>query len=349
MTETVLCGLGSWLPPTVVDNAQVMDPQTAEFVRRRIGIAQRHRVTPGTATLELAYEAGRLALASSGAESADALILATTTPDRICPATAPEVASRLGLTGIPALDINAGCSGFLYACELARGLISNDRAGRVLVIGAECASAMINPHDPNTAPLFGDGAGAAVLRTATAAEQATFGATAWGSDGTLADIIAIPAGGSRQRTPVSSDGELYLHMRGGEVLRNAVCRMTDAVREVVHATGWRLDEVDVLLAHQANAAITQAVAARLGLPMERMPSNIASVGNTAAASVPLLLAYAAAGGSLKPGQRAVLVSFGSGVTWAAVTATWPANLTPASHPASTTSHRCEEPCPCPTC
>ncbi|MFJ7592222.1 3-oxoacyl-ACP synthase III family protein [Streptomyces sp. NPDC097617] len=332
MTQTVLCGLGSWLPPTVVDNSEVMTAETADFVHRRIGIARRHRVSPGTATVDLAYEAGSRALASSGSPHADALIVATTTPDRICPATAPEVASRLGLTGIPAFDINAGCSGFLYGCKLARGLISSDPSSRVLVIGAECASAMINPEDLNTAPLFGDGAGAAVLRGAGEGEAATFGASVWGSDGTLADIIAIPAGGSRRRTPTASEDELYLHMRGGDVLRNAVRRMSDAALKVVSSTGWTLEEVDVLLAHQANAAITRAVAARLGFPVHKMPSNIETVGNTAAASVPLLLAHAAAEGTLKPGQRAVIVSFGSGVTWAASTATWPANLTAVIHP-----------------
>ncbi|MFH9069049.1 3-oxoacyl-ACP synthase III family protein [Streptomyces alboflavus] len=328
MTETILCGLGSWLPPTVVDNTHIMAPQTADFVRRRLGISRRHRVTPGTATVHLAHEAGRRALSSAAAEEVDALVLATTTPDRLCPAAAPEVASLLGLTGIPAFDVNAGCSGFLYACELARGLISTARTSSVLVIGAECASAMVNPNDPSTAPLFGDGAGAAVLRAARPHETPTFGAAVWGSDGSLADIIAIPAGGARQRTPVDAADEMFLHMRGSDVLRNAVRRMSDAVRDVTAATGWALDEVDVLLAHQANAAITHAVAASLGFPTERMPSNIATVGNTAAASIPLLLAHAAADGTLKPAQRAVLVSFGSGLTWAAATATWPSDITP---------------------
>ncbi|MEU9046208.1 MULTISPECIES: beta-ketoacyl-ACP synthase 3 [unclassified Kitasatospora] len=327
MTHTVLCGLGSWLPPTVVDNSQVMAPQTAAFVHRRIGIAQRRRVTPGTATVHLAAQAGRRALDSAGTSEVDALILATTTPDRLCPAGAPEVASLLGMTGIAAFDLNAGCSGFLYACELARGLISSATARSVLVIGAESASAMVDPDDLNTAPLFGDGAGAAVLRAARPGESPTFGPTVWGSDGTLADIIAIPAGGARQRLPLDAGGELYLRMSGSHVLKQAVRRMSDAVRAATAAAGWTLDDIDVLVAHQANATITHAVAADLGLPAERMPTNIETVGNTAAASVPLLLAHAAEQGTLKPDQRTVLVSFGSGLTWAATTATWPQNLT----------------------
>ncbi|MFJ5811597.1 3-oxoacyl-ACP synthase III family protein [Streptomyces sp. NPDC093093] len=328
MTQTVLCGLGSWLPPTTVDNARILTPAAAAFVRRRLGIAQRHRVTPGSATVHMATQSGQRALASAGMPGVDALILATTTPDRLCPAGAPEVAARLGMTGVPAFDINAGCSGFLYACEVARGLIAGQSAGTVLVIAAETTSAMVNPNDPDTAPIFGDGAGAVVLRAALPGEAPTFGTGVWGSDGTLADILAIPAGGARRRAPEATSDELFLHLRGSEVLRNAVRRMTDAVREAVKAAGWTLEEVEVLLAHQANAAISHAVAAALDFPSERMPSNIERVGNTAAASVPLLLADAAADGTLKPGQRAVLVSFGSGLSWAATTCVWPERLTP---------------------
>ncbi|WCD90929.1 3-oxoacyl-[acyl-carrier-protein] synthase 3 [Streptomyces xanthophaeus] len=328
MAETVLCGLGGWLPPTVVDNEQMMAPATAAFVRRRIGVASRHRVTPGSATVHLATQAGRRALLSGGMSAVDALIVATTTPDRLCPAGAPEVASELGMTGIPAFDINAGCSGFLYACEVARGLIAGASTRSVLVIAAEAASAMVNPADPDTAPIFGDGAGAVVLRAARPAEAPTFGPGVWGSDGTRADIIAIPAGGARQRTPDVTGDELFLHLRGSEVLRHAVRRMSDAVRQAVNAAGWTLDDVDVLLAHQANAVITHAVAAALSFPAARMPSNIETVGNTAAASIPLLLSHAASEGTLKPGQRTVLVAFGSGLSWAATTCVWPENLNP---------------------
>ncbi|WP_424893171.1 3-oxoacyl-ACP synthase III family protein [Streptomyces sp. XH2] len=327
---TVLAGLGSWLPPTVVDNADLMSPAMDAFVRRRIGIARRHRISDGDATVHLATEAGARALASAGAARVDALVLATTTPDRLCPAGAPEVASRLGMTGIPAFDLNAGCSGFLYGCELARGLIAAGTAGSVAVIGAESSSTMINPADPGTAPIFGDGAGAAVLRRARPGEPPTFGPTAWGSDGTLADAIAIPAGGSRRRTPAPDLGgaDAFLHMRGTEVVRNAVKRMSAAVIAAAEAASWTLEDIDVLVAHQANAAITRAVAATLSFPADRMPSNIEHVGNTAAASIPLLLAHAASHGAVKPGRRVLMVAFGSGLSWAATTATWPHGLTP---------------------
>ncbi|MGW2597198.1 3-oxoacyl-ACP synthase III family protein [Streptomyces klenkii] len=328
--NTVLAGLGCWLPPTVVTNADLMSPTMDDFVRRRIGIARRHRADDGQATVHLATEAGTRALASANVPRVDALILATTTPDRLCPAGAPEVASRLGMTGVPAFDLNAGCSGFLYGCELARGLIAAATAGTVLVVGAETCSTMINHQDAGTAPIFGDGAGAAVLRRAEPGEDPTFGPSVWGSDGTLADAIAIPAGGSRRRAPSPELGgaDAFLHLRGAEVVRNAVKRMSTAATAAVEAARWSLHDVDVLVAHQANAAITQAVAATLSFPADRMPSNIAHVGNTAAASVPILLAHAASDGSIKPDQRVLMVAFGSGLSWAATTATWPHGLTP---------------------
>ncbi|MFB7788204.1 beta-ketoacyl-ACP synthase 3 [Streptomyces vinaceus] len=328
MTQTVVAGLGCWLPPTVVRNADLMAPGMDAFVRRRIGIAQRHRITDGHATVHLATEAGARALTSANTERTDAVILATTTPDRLCPAGAPEVASRLGMTGTPALDINAGCSGFLYACELAKGLIAAGTAGSVLVIAAESTSTMVNPADSATAPIFGDGAGAVVLRRARPGQEATLGPTIWGSDGTLADTISIPAGGARQRSAADTDGaDLYLHMHGSEVLRNAVRRMKQAATAARAAAGWDPSDIDLLIAHQANAAISKALAAALDFPADRMPSNIDSVGNTAAASLPILLAQAARDGTLKEGQRILLVAFGSGLSWAATTATWPPGLT----------------------
>ncbi|MCX4546376.1 beta-ketoacyl-ACP synthase 3 [Streptomyces sp. NBC_01565] len=329
MTQTAVAGLGCWLPPTIVHNTDLMAPGMDAFVRRRIGIARRHRITDGRATVHLATEAGARALASAGTETVDTVILATTTPDRLCPAGAPEVASELGMTGIPALDVNAGCSGFLYACELAKGLIAAGTADSVLVIAAESTSTMVNPQDSATAPIFGDGAGAIVLRRARPGQEATLGPTIWGSDGTLADIIAIPAGGARQRAAADAAGaDLYLHMRGSEVLRNAVRRMKTAVTEAAAAADWKLLDADLLIAHQANAAITTALAAALDFPLARMPSNIERVGNTAAASLPILLAQAADEGTLKEGHRVLLVAFGSGLSWAATTATWPPGITP---------------------
>jgi 3-oxoacyl-[acyl-carrier-protein] synthase-3 len=190
-------------------------------------------------------------------------------------------------------------------------------------------SAIIDPDDRATAPLFGDGAGAMVLEAGAEGQEGRLGPFVCGSDGSLADAIVIPAGGARERhrrdTAPASD--FFVHMRGNEVFRHAVRRMSQAARDAAAAAGWTLDEVDRLIVHQANGRIAASVADALGIPPERTPSNIAAVGNTAAASVPLLLAHAADEGLLKPGHRVLVVAFGSGLAWAATTFVWPPGVT----------------------
>ncbi|MCK7626015.1 ketoacyl-ACP synthase III [Streptomyces sp. RS10V-4] len=329
-TAAVLTGLGSWLPPREVTNDELcahLDTSDT-WIRERIGISVRRRADPKTATGDLAAEAGARALRSAGVTRADAVVLATTTPDHPCPATAPDVAARLGLANAAAFDIAAGCSGFLYATTVAAGLIRSGTAGRVLVIGAETMSAVIDPADRSTAPIFGDGAGAAVLEAGRPGRPGALGEVAWGSDGARSDAIVIPVGGSRNRDgrDAAPRSERHVRMRGNEVLRHAVRRMTAAATCAAAAAGWQPRDIDRLIVHQANARISAAVSDALGIPPERVPSNIASVGNTAAASVPLLLADAAAEGSLRPGHRVLLVAFGSGLAWAATTLVWPAGL-----------------------
>ncbi|MEU4348196.1 beta-ketoacyl-ACP synthase 3 [Streptomyces sp. NPDC023838] len=324
----MLAGVGSWVPPDIVSNGDLMIDSMDIWVRTRIGVASRHRVSKGTATGDLAVNAAAAALRSAGAATADVLIVATTTPDRLCPATAPDVAARLSLGNIAAFDLGGGCSGFLYGCEVAAGLIESGRARRVVVVGADAVSSVVDSTDRATAYIFGDGAGAAVLVAGHAGMPGCLGPTVWGSDGSLADAIAIAGGGSRQKDHGTDGGDRFVRMQGAVVLRQAVRRMDQAVRAAVDAAGWRLDDVDRLIAHQANATISSALAASLGLPRERMPSNIADTGNTAAASVPLLLADAASNGTLRPGDRVALVAFGSGLTWAATTLVWPSTLIP---------------------
>jgi 3-oxoacyl-[acyl-carrier-protein] synthase-3 len=329
-TTAVMTGLGAWLPPCEVSNEDLCAhlDTSDRWIRERIGIAVRRRADVKTGTGDLAVEAGARALRSAGVTSADAVVLATTTPDHPCPATAPWVASRLGLRNAAAFDIAAGCSGFLYASSVAAGLIRSDTAGRVLVIGAETMSAIIDPDDRTTAPIFGDGAGAVVLEAGRPGQAGSLGETVWGSDGDLADAIVIPVGGSRNRDgrPNAPKSELHVRMRGNEVLRHAIRRMVSAATQAAEAAGWALADVDRLIVHQANARISAGVAQALGIPPERVPSNIATVGNTAAASIPLLLADAAAEGALQPGHRVLLVAFGSGLAWAATTLVWPTGL-----------------------
>jgi 3-oxoacyl-[acyl-carrier-protein] synthase III len=324
---SVLCGLGSWTPPDVVTNEQLAGEldTSDEWIRARTGVERRHVARPGMATSELAVEAGRRALKSAGRDSVDALILATTTPDHPCPATAPQVANHLDLGPVAAFDVSAVCSGFIYALATGAGLIAAGVADRVLVIGAETFTTILNPRDRSTRVIFGDGAGAVVLRAGRADEAGAIGPFRLGSDGRGADLITIPAGGSRQpyrgQTPAESDR--YFLMQGQAVYRQAVEIMTQSSRQVLDLAGWPVSAVDWLVCHQANRRILTAVARQLDIPVEQCLVNIDQVGNTAAASIPLALAYGAESGALHPGDRILLTAFGGGLTWGSTLLRWP--------------------------
>ncbi|WP_055714835.1 beta-ketoacyl-ACP synthase III [Streptomyces torulosus] len=330
MRAAVIGGIGSWLPPGLVSNddlADRMDTSDA-WIRTRTGIRTRYFVPPGMPTSRLAAEAGARALESAGTADADAVVLATTTPDRPCPASAPEVARRLGLTGVPAFDVSAVCTGFLYALTAAAGMIASGAAEQVLVIGAEAFSTIVDPHDRSSAVVFGDGAGAVVLRAGDPGEPGALGRIVLGSDGSLADLITVRAGGSERPHPEADPGrsdpaDRYFSMRGREVFQHAVTRMSQSAREALAHTGWRPGDVDRLVGHQANLRILHAVAEQLDIPVERLVVHLDRVGNTAAASIPLALAHAHATGDLVPGARVVLAAFGGGATWGATALTWP--------------------------
>lgn len=323
----VVAGVGSCLPVRAVSNEELatrLDTSDA-WIRSRTGIEQRYLAASGTATSDLAVGAGARALKSSGVPTVDTVIVATTTPDRPCPATAPVVAARLGMTGTAAFDVSAVCTGFVYALATAAGLILAEVADRVLVIGAETFSTLLDPDDRSTSVIFGDGAGAVVLRSGTRTEPGALGPFDLGSDGEGEDLITVPAGGSRQRLSGSAPraGEQYFAMSGKDVFRHAVRRMTGSAKAVLDRAGWTAGEVDHLVSHQANLRISQHVAEGLGLPAERCFNNIAEVGNTAAASIPLALDQAHAKGVLRPTQRVLLTAFGGGLTWGSAVLTWP--------------------------
>jgi 3-oxoacyl-[acyl-carrier-protein] synthase III len=324
----VLAGLGTSVPPRIVTNddlAEVMDTSD-EWIRTRTGIRQRHVAAPDVATADLAVEAGALAMKSAGVTRVDAVVVATTTPDRMCPSTAPEVASRLDMAGIPAFDVAAVCSGFVYGLGTAAGLIAAGIADRVLLVGAEVMNRFMNPADRTTSVIFGDGAGAAVLRAGDADEPGAIGAFDLGSDGEHADLLAVDAGGSRlpSFTPALDPSAHYLHMDGKEVYRHAVTRMVASSKLALERTGWTIDDVDRLVAHQANVRILDAVGDRLGVAPERRHVNIHKYGNTSAASIPLALADA----ELVLGDKVLMTAFGGGFTWGSATMTWP-DITPA--------------------
>ncbi len=322
-----VAGVGACLPDRLVTNddlAARMDTSD-EWIRTRTGIRTRRWVSDGESTSDLAVEAGRRAMAGAGLSRVDAVIVATTTPDRHCPATAPEVAARLGMAGVAAHDVAAVCTGFLYGLADAVGLIASGSAESVLLIGADTFSTILNPDDRATRVVFGDGAGAVVVVAADPTGPGAIGPSALGSDGSLYHLIQIPAGGSRRRSGGDDvpAADFYFQMAGKEVFRHAVERMSSVALEALARAGLTPGEIDYVIPHQANSRIADAVGKRLGIEPGRMLSNVETVGNTAAASIPLLLAAANADGRIKAGDRLLLVAFGGGLTWGATTLSWP--------------------------
>jgi 3-oxoacyl-[acyl-carrier-protein] synthase-3 len=323
----VLLGSGASLPSRVVRNeelAAILDTSD-EWIRKRTGIGSRRWADEGVATSDLAVDAGARALRSADLDRVDAVIVATTTPDRWCPATAPEVAARLGMIGVAAYDIHAVCTGFIYALANGVGLITAGVAKTVLVIGAETYSTIVDPNDRGTAVLFGDGAGAVVLGPGVEGDRGSVGPFLLGSDGTQADLIEIPAGGSRQRSSRRPAGpaDHYFQFDGPDVYRLAIETMSAAADTLIERAGLSYEEVDLIAPHQANRRISDALARRIGMDTSKVLSNVELVGNTAAASIPLLLAEAGADGRIKAGQRLLLTAFGGGLTWGAALLVWP--------------------------
>lgn len=322
--SAVLAGLGAWLPPRVVDNDELARRlQTSdEWIRTRTGIRARHIADPDTSTVDMAVRAGHSALRSAGSDVVDALVLATATPDYLCPASAPQVASELGLSGIAAMDVNAVCSGFVYALATAAGLIAGGIAGRVLVIGADAFSRLCDPDDRTTVPIFGDGAGAVVLRAGSPDEPGALGPFDLHSEGEHAGLLIVPAGGAKQRRS-DEPHDHFVSMQGTAVFRHACARMTESTRALLDRAQLSVDDVDRLVGHQANIRILQATAKQLGMPEDRLVVNIGHTGNTSAASIPLALADACEDGSLRSGHRVLMTAFGAGLTWGSTLLTWP--------------------------
>lgn len=323
----VLAGLGAFLPDRVVANtelAEVLDTSD-EWIRTRTGISQRYRISETQATSDLAVGAGLRALESAGWPDIDLLVLATTTPDFPCPATAPEVAARLGLGNVAAYDLSAVCAGFVYALASAAGSIMAGAAQTALVIGAESYSTILDPADRGTAVIFGDGAGAVVLRAGDSAEPGALLAFDLGSDGAHRPLITIPSGGSRRASPDPSGAlpSAYFQMSGREVFTHAVNRMATSCGAILDRVGWSRTSVDRIVAHQANVRILNAVTDILDIDHSRLVVNIDQVGNTSAASVPLALEYGVLSEQLHFGQQVLLTAFGGGLAWGSTALVWP--------------------------
>jgi 3-oxoacyl-[acyl-carrier-protein] synthase-3 len=321
-----IVGWGKCLPARVVTNADLAATldTSDEWIRERTGIRERHIVGEGEATTSMAIAAARQALERADADPRDLglIIVATATADHLMPATASQVQNALGAVHAGAFDLNAGCSGFVYALTMGQMAIVSGIYQTVLVIGADTMSAVVNWDDRTTAVLFGDGAGAVLLR----ATESDYGilSTLLGSDGAGDDLLMIPAGGSALRASQETlDAHLHgLQMNGRQVYRFAARILPDATQTVLRSAGLSLDAVDWIIPHQANTRIIEAAAERLKLPIERFVVNVDAYGNTSAASVPIALCEAVEDGRIQPGQYLVLVGFGAGLTWAAAVVRW---------------------------
>jgi 3-oxoacyl-[acyl-carrier-protein] synthase-3 len=307
------------------DDLSRMVDTSDEWIRTRTGIRERRIVDDGgDTTSSLALKAARSALevADLSPRQLDAIIVATVTPDHPFPSTACLVQDGLGAIRASAFDLNAGCSGFVYGINLGASLIISEQADHVLVIGAETLSRITNWEDRNTCVLFGDGAGAVILGQGE--NPGGVRATVMGADGSGGDLLMLPAGGSRHpasRQTVDEDMH-FIHMSGKEVFRFATRVMAEASREVVERAGWDLDDITLIIPHQANERIIQTARKRLRLEPGRVFSNVDRYGNTSAASIPIALCDAVEQQRIKPHDRLVLVGFGAGLTWAAAAVEW---------------------------
>jgi len=323
-TTAVLLGIGGYVPQTIITNQDLeyrLDTSD-EWIQSRTGIRMRRQVSDGESTSDLAIQAGRRALDSAGNPDIDLVILATTTPDHPCPATAPYVASKLGLGDVPAYDLAAVCSGFIFALAQANAAVLSGQSHNVLVIGADAFSSIINPEDRNTAVIFGDGAGAVVIGPSYDQQSDGLSAFELRSDGSQKDLIMVAAGGAQiPLRDSTSDSDRFFAMKGKEVFSKAVNAMSSSSRTALEKSKWKAKDVDWLVAHQANQRILNCVSTALNIPSEKAVVHLDRVGNTSAASIPLALADHAS--SFKEGDRILLTAFGGGATWGAATLTWP--------------------------
>ena len=314
MIYSRIIGTGSYLPRNVVTNADLerrMDTSDA-WIRSRTGIRQRYIAADGETSSSLALEASRAAIASAGIapEDIDLIILATSTPDYVFPSTACLLQAKLGVKGCPAFDIQAVCSGFVYALATAEMYIRAGQARCALVVGAEVFSRILDWNDRGTCVLFGDGAGAVILRSDA---KPGIMASALHADGNYAGILSVP--GNVDGGKVT--GDPFLRMDGPAVFKFAVRVLDEVARETAGKCGLPIAEIDWLIPHQANLRILESTAKRLGLPPEKLIVTVDMHGNTSAASVPLALDTAIRDGRIKPGHKVMLQAVGGGFTWGA--------------------------------
>lgn len=315
MTHARIAGIGSYLPEKVVTNhdlEKTMDTSD-EWIRERTGIQRRHIASENETTSSMGIAAAQRAMDAAGvvADDIDLIVLGTATPDKIFPATACIIQRQLGISGCPAFDVHAACSGFLYGLDLANRFIKTGGASTALVIGSETLSRITNWEDRKTAVLFGDGAGAVVLK---AGDEPGILATHIHADGQYEDLLQVEQGVS-VGFDITRAGGAYIKMEGNAVFRRAVATFDNIARETIADLDGHLDDIDWFIPHQANMRIIKAAAKKLKLPMERVIATVDQHANTSGASIPLALDLAVGDGRIKRGQTLLLAAFGAGFTW----------------------------------
>ena len=326
-----IIGTGSYVPERVLTNedlSKIVDTND-EWITTRTGIKERRIAAEGENTSDMAAEASRRALASAGITAADVdlIIVATVTPDMFFPSTACFVQKKIEAWNAVCFDLSAACSGFLFALQTARHYINTGNRKTALIIGAEKLSSLINWKDRNTCVLFGDGAGAVVVRRMDDGATNPPGrilSAVMGCDGSLTDLLKVPGGASAVPvTPENVDQRLNtIHMEGRETFKHAVTRMCQASEQALEMAGLTAADVKMVIPHQANLRIISAIADRLGIPEERTFVNLHKYGNTSAATIPVALDEANRSGAIKRGDVVLLVAFGGGFTWASTVLVW---------------------------
>jgi len=319
-------GIGSYVPEDTLTNSDLeqMVDTSEKWITERTGIRKRHRASPDQATSDLAREAALRALDDAGLTPADldVIIVGTSTPDMFFPSTACLVQKEIGATNAAAFDISAACSGFLYGLSIAEDFVKTGKYENILVVGAETLTRILDWTDRATCVLFGDGAGAAVV--GRVGDGRGIISTFMASDGSMGDLLKLPAGGSRM--PASEETVRnrlhYVKMEGNKLFKAAVKAMVNAATQVLEDSGYSGNDLDLLITHQANIRIIDATANRIDVDQKKVYTNVHDYGNTSAASIPIALAEAKQKGVLKDGMLVELVAFGGGLTWASVLMVW---------------------------
>lgn len=317
---------GRFLPERVVTNQDLTEivDTSDEWIRERTGIRERRIAPEGMLAAEMGAHASRQAIARAGVAPGelDMLVLTTATPDRWLPSTACDVQTLLGADNAFAYDLSAACTGFLYGVSMAEGYLAAGRGDVALVVSTEKMSAIIDWTDRSTCVLFGDGAGAAVVKRSDG--ESGLVSSHFGSDGSLANLLHRPAGGVK--APMDAErlarGDHLMKMQGREVFKNAVRNMAEAADIVLRKAGWTADDVDLMVPHQANIRIIEATAKYSGIPMDKVYVNVDRYGNMSSATVPIALDEAIEQGRIKPGDKVLSVAFGAGLTWGAMALSW---------------------------